>query len=125
MCIPSCFPLYADDFSKSCVEICPNGTTASNHSYKCQTFCDYGEYMLKKVCLSSCPNNLFADNLTRACVSNCPYDPLTFADPILNRCVLTCNTSEYAYLGNLTCATTCPLGFYKEISLKLCLVTCL
>ena len=41
-CVTSCNPLYADDATKTCVAVCPTGKTASNHSYKCQDYCDYG-----------------------------------------------------------------------------------
>ena len=42
MCVLGCTPLYADDYTKTCVDICPNGTTASNVSYECKDYCEYG-----------------------------------------------------------------------------------
>lgn len=116
-----CIPLYADDYSKTCVGVCPDGTTASNHSYRCQDYCDFGEYMLEKVCEIGCPDPLFADNLTRSCRASCQNDPLTYADPVNRRCVLTCNATEYAFMPNLTCLKTCPDGYYRELTLLLCL----
>lgn len=35
-CIQDCSPLYANDMTNMCVNICPNTTTASNNSYRCQ-----------------------------------------------------------------------------------------
>ena len=96
-CVLTCAPLYADDQTKSCVEVCPAGKTASNHSFLCQDYCNFGEFALQGVCVTDCPNPTFADNLTRACISGCPGDPLTFADPVNRRCVLTCNSTEYAF----------------------------
>ena len=125
LCVVSCAPFYADDSTKTCVEICPNGTTASNTSYKCQQFCDYGQYSLDKVCLSGCPADLFADNLTRKCLSGCPYSPLTYADSTNRTCVLNCSAGLYAYLGNYTCVSACPPGLFKELTLLLCLDQCL
>ncbi len=116
-----CAPLYADDYAKKCVAECPKGTTASNTSFRCQDFCDYGEYTLEKMCYLECPAPLFADNLTRACRHTCQYDPLTYADPVTRRCVLTCNSTEYAFMPNLTCLKVCPSGYYRELTLLLCM----
>lgn len=44
---------------------------------------------------------------------SCPGDPLTYADPVNRRCVLTCNATEYAFMPNLTCIKTCPAGYYR------------
>jgi len=121
LCVLACDPLYADDTSKTCVEICPNGTTASNNTFECKDMCEYGEYELDKVCYSGCPSPFFADNLTRTCQKICPGDPLTFADPVSRRCVMTCNSTEYAFMGNLTCIKDCPIGYYRELTHLLCL----
>jgi len=121
LCVLSCFPLYANNQNKSCVSVCPTNTTASNSTYSCQFQCDYGQYELNNVCYNSCTPPRFADNLTRSCVINCPANLLTFADSSTNQCVTMCQPSEYAFLSNLTCISNCPLGYYKEITLFLCL----
>ena len=39
LCVSTCAPLYADDATKTCVAVCPNGTTASNVTHQCKDYC--------------------------------------------------------------------------------------
>ena len=127
-CVEDCNPLYAEDTTHMCVSICPNGTTATtdNNIYSCKEKCKYGEFIENKVCVTGCSNGYFADNLTRSCLNKCPSDPFTFADPFVKQCVFQCSTGYFGYFDNRTCElSSCPVGLFKETTLRICINPCL
>jgi hypothetical protein len=120
-CVPSCegYPGYADNYSRmcreycqhtlpvetyidyttfSCVEICPQGYYAVNHSVP-------GETINK--CSQHCASG-FADNFSQWCVDVCPDDPESYGDRHGNICIYSCRFGEFSDNTTNLCVPICP-----------------
>lgn len=59
------------------------------------------------MCVNICDNNKFGSNYTRTCLDSCPYQDNTFGD----------ETTK-------TCVNICPLGYFSQLSQRLCVTQC-
>jgi len=86
--------IYADDFSRQCVTLCPQSqsTFGDSTANYCNTSCPWtaGAYY-------------FRDPSTQTCVQTCPTNPSYFADNTTKSCVLTCPNTYYAVISTRTC----------------------
>jgi hypothetical protein len=71
---------YIDYTTYSCVQICPQGYWAVNHTAANATINE---------CTQRCPSG-FADNFSQWCVAVCPDDPETYGDTHNDICTYSC-----------------------------------
>jgi hypothetical protein len=127
MCITNCpVGLYRDNFTMSCVSVCPDYTYANVSNNLCVSSC-FPLYAsnFNKSCVAVCPNNTTASNSTYSCQSQCDYGNYTlnnvcynsciepyFADNLTRKCVLNCPVNLLTFADPLTkkCASLCQSG---------------
>lgn len=100
---------FRDDFSYSCVDICPPSppTYADSISGNCTTICSDGYYSYNetRTCKSKCPDGWYADPYSKSCVKKCSNGTNLFGDMTLAipKCVSLCSSGTFADSYTLQC----------------------
>jgi hypothetical protein len=89
---------YIDYATFSCVQICPQGTWAANHTAPNNTI---------NQCVTNCPSG-FADNYSQWCVAVCPSDPESYGDTHAHICIYSCRFGEFSDNSTNLCVPVCP-----------------
>ena len=67
--------LYAENYTRMCLNICPNNSFADSYTLRCVAVCtriQYGYQGPSPVCLNKCPDPLYGENNTKICIEKCP-----------------------------------------------------
>lgn len=119
--------LYADNKTRTCATSCPNYTNpttglldyityADDSTKRCVKMCPsmprlYGFNNTNK-CVPVCPTATYGDNDTRVCHDVCFFGATagpnntpkyTYADPLINFCVLNCSRNSFADNATTKC----------------------
>jgi len=114
-CVTFCVNEFADNYTRTCVNVCPGLGTQD-------TFADSSTMR----CVRICPGSTYAENTTKTCESTCTSG---YSDPVSKYCVARCPSNPLSFGYNSVCYSTCPADtfgnqLYGDYGSQTCQASC-
>lgn len=137
----SCKPtFFLQPDGKTCLTSCPQGyfkDTTNNLCVACNSACSTCFGPEANQCYSCNSNYFLQSSESTTCLTSCDSSPNTWTDSVNRRCqpcdvscmtcngsgktkCLSCNTNYLLQPNSITCEPTCPIGYWKDATIRTC-----